>query len=103
MWWAVAVRSEHGWNRLAACLCHGNARYALDDTWLFHECGIELRGDYQDVNILTTGGGFEEHTSADDSTVITREARVGWGGRRGTPEVIGSIRQKVDFGLVKER
>jgi hypothetical protein len=102
LWWAVAVRSEHGWDRLAACLCHRDTRYALDDTWLFHECGIELRGDYEGVSMITIGE-FRKLTSADNSTVITREARVGWRGRRSTPEVVGCIRQEVHFGLVEER
>jgi hypothetical protein len=44
----VAVWSQHRRYRLAASLVHWDAWDALDDAGLFHERGIELRGDAAD-------------------------------------------------------
>lgn len=81
----VAIGSQHRWNRLTTRLRHRDAWDALDDAWLFHERGIELRGD-----------------AADDRTVVAWEAGVGWvrGGR--APEVVACVGEEVGLGPGEE-
>jgi len=38
----VAVRAQHAWDRLPASLCGVDARDALDDARLLHQCRIEF-------------------------------------------------------------
>lgn len=81
-----AIRSQHRRYRLAPSLGHRDAWDTLNDTRLFHERRIKLRWD-----------------PANNSAVVAREARVGWSGGCGAPEVIGGVGEEVDLGLVEER
>jgi hypothetical protein len=78
LWRAVAVRSEHGRNGLAAGFPLRNAWYTLNDTRLFHERRVEFRRDCHHVSIVRLKKSVS-HTSTDHRTIIAREARIRWG------------------------
>jgi hypothetical protein len=80
-----SIRAQHRRDRFAPRFRHRDARHALDHARLFHERGVEFRGD-----------------AADDGAVVAGEARVGGRGGCGAPEVVGCVGEEVGFGFVEE-